>query len=114
MLSFLAGLARRRRTAEFPAGFVAHAEVELSLRRQPHVTRIEGAHRAIFVCGQQGFTVRFSLPQGVALEPGTPQRVAVQFLKPELALAHLQEGTEFSMLHGKHLVADGRVAKWDP
>lgn len=105
---------RARRGADFRGPFVAHAEVELTLRRQPHVARIEDAYRGIFVTGQHGFTVRFTLPQGVALEPGTPRRVGVQFLKPELAAAHLPAGAEFSMLQGKHLVGDGRVAEWGP
>lgn len=115
IILFMSMRARRRAVAaDFSGPFVPHAEVELSLRRQPHVARIEDAYRGIFVSGQQGFTVRFTLPEGAALEPGTPRRVEVQFLKPELAAAHLAAGAEFSMLHGKHLVADGRVAKWGP
>ena len=111
---YLRGRRGRRRGEDFSGPFIPNAAVELTLRRQRHVGRIEGAWRGIFVVGNHGFTVRFALPRGVALEPGTPQRVDVQFLKPELAGVHLPAGAEFSMLQGPHLVADGRVAKWGP
>lgn len=111
---FLRGRHARSAAEDFTGPFVPNVAVELTLRRQPHVARIEGGDRGIFVMGNHGFTVRFTLPPGVALEPGTPQRVEAQFLKPELAAAHLPAGAEFSMLQGKHLVADGRVAEWGP
>ena len=95
---FLRGRRGRSAAEDFAGPFAPDVAVELTLRRQPHVTRIEGPHRGIFVVGNQGFTVRFIPPPGVALEPGMPQRVEVEFLKPELAAAQLPAG-ELQSIH---------------
>jgi hypothetical protein len=69
---FLAARARRRRAgADFPAEFVPHVAVELTL-------------------GRNGFSVRFD----AALQPGVPQPVDAQFLKPELTLLGQNEDHE--------------------
>jgi hypothetical protein len=102
---FLAGRARRRRASpKFPAAFVPHATVQLTLRRQ--ASPIQGRQHGIFAIGRNGFSVRFDAP---ALQPGVPQRVEVEFLKPELARAHFVPGAAFSMVDGAQLLADGEV-----
>ena len=101
---FLAGRTRRRRAgADFPASFVPHVAVELTLRR--HAAAIRGRHRGVFAVGRNGFSVRFD----AALQPGVPQRVEAQFLKPELALPHFVPGAAFSLVDGPRLIADGEV-----
>lgn len=100
---FLAGRARGRRASpKFPAAFVPHATVQLTARGQAMFL-----HHAIFAIGRNGFTARVDAP--VTLQPGVPQRVEVEFLKPELARAHFVPGAAFSMVDGPHLLADGEV-----
>jgi hypothetical protein len=103
IIVFLAGRrARAKRAAEFAGPFTPHVAVELTARRQAMLL-----HRAIFAIGRNGFTVRTGAP--LPLQPGVPQRVDVEFLKPEMALPHFAPGVAFSMVDGPHLVADGEV-----
>ena len=103
---FFAIRARRRRAgADFPAAFVPHVAVELTLRR--HAAAIQGRHSGVFAVGRTGFSVRFD----AALQPGVPQRVDAQFLKPELALPYFVPGAAFSMVDGPRLIADGEVLR---
>lgn len=96
---------RRPPGPPFRGPFTPHIAVQLTLRRG--VTVMQGRQRGVFAAGRNGFTVRFDVP-GV-LEPGAPQRVEAQFLKPEMALAHFSAGTVFSLLDAARVVADGEV-----
>lgn len=95
---------RRPRGEPFPRDFTPHVAVQLTPRR---AAAMQGRCRAVFAHGPNGFTVRFDLP--APLEPGVPQRVEAEFLKPDMALAHFSPGTVFSMLDGARLLADGEV-----
>lgn len=103
VLVFLSGRrARAKREPQFSGPFTPHVAVELTARRQAMLL-----HHAIFAIGRNGFTVRTGAP--LPLQPGVPQRVDVEFLKPEMALPHFAPGVAFSMIDGPRLLADGEV-----
>jgi hypothetical protein len=61
------------------------------------------------VLGTDGFTARTSEPLTAWLPRGPDQPLALEFLKPALALPRFAAGTVFRMLAGNTLVAEGKV-----
>lgn len=88
--------------ASFPGAFQPHLAVQLTARGNAFAF-----HQAVFAIGRDGFTVRSGAP--LPLQPGVPQRVEVEFLKPELARQRFVPGAAFSVVDGPRLVADGEV-----
>ena len=68
-----------------------------------------GRHTFALVLGTEGYTVRFDLPEGGVLDAEHEQLVAVQFLRPELALQHFVAGTQFRMLTSQGVIGEGKV-----
>lgn len=94
--------------------FNPEIDVELTLlssdeggRRGP----IFGEYRGVFsASSNEGYSMRFLLPDGCSFSPGETLTLAVQFYFPEQALPAFSLGTEFAMLEGR-VVGYGRVAK---
>jgi len=80
---------------------------EIRGRRQPMLGA--GQHSLALVVGSEGFTVRFVLPEGTALDAATDQRVDVQFLAPALALPRFAPGTAFRALDQGGVIGTGTV-----
>lgn len=102
-----------------PQGFTAgtafepHAQVELTLlpAETPLLSRPirAGFFDGALVVGSEGFTTRLAVPADGEPVPEVPCRLAVQFLRPELALAQLQPGTRFALLSGRTVLGTGHV-----
>lgn len=74
----------------------------------------DGCHCTVAL-GQDGFTARTARPLAQLLAgTGTPQDVALELLRPELALARLAPGTQFQLLAGNTAVARGTVLRVGP
>lgn len=99
----------------FAAGtaFEPHARIELTLLAAdtPRLSRPirEGYFDGALVVGSEGFTTRLAVPADGEPVPEVPCTLAVQFLRPELALAQLTVGTRFALLSGRTLLGKGRV-----
>ena len=104
------GARRARRAAGFPldAAFVEHLLVEVQpLAPAPALSNDE--RNCTVVIGQEGFTARADLPLAQWLAAGAARPVALQLLRPGLALPRLPAGTSFSILAGHSVVAGGHV-----
>ncbi len=99
----------------FPAGtmFEPHARIELTLLAAdtPRLSRPMrvGFFDGALVVGSEGFTTRLAVPADAEPVPEVPCTLEVQFLRPELALAQLTQGTRFALLSGRTLLGTGRV-----
>jgi hypothetical protein len=99
----------------FAAGtvFEPHARIELTLlaAETPRLSRPirSGFFDGALVVGSEGFTTRLEVPMDGEPVPEMPCTLAVQFLRPELALAQLTVGTRFALLSGRTLLGTGSV-----
>ena len=110
---------RARAPQHQPPGFAAgtpfepHARIELTLLAAdtPRLSRPirAGYFDGALVVGSEGFTTRLAVPPEGEPVPETPCTLAVQFLRPELALAQLTEGTRFALLAGRTVLGTGSV-----
>jgi hypothetical protein len=101
---------RARRSAGFApdAAFAAHLLVEvLPLAPAPAFSKEE--RNCTLVVGQEGFTARSTTPLAQWLAAGAARPVALQLLRPDLAMPRLTAGASFSVLAGRSLAASGRV-----
>ncbi|KQP37872.1 hypothetical protein [Pseudorhodoferax sp. Leaf274] len=73
-----------------------------------------GEHRCVLVVGNQGFQMRWLMPQGETFRRGEKRAAAVEFLAPHKALPLLPPGTPFRMMVGDAFVGDGRVLQPPP
>jgi hypothetical protein len=64
-------------------------------------------NRCTLIVGKGGFTARLEGP----LPAQQDQAVALELLRPSVALARLQPGTEFHLLVGATAAAKGRVVE---
>jgi hypothetical protein len=95
------------------AAFEPCARIELTLLaaetpRQSRPIRA-GYFDGALVVGSEGFTVRLAVPPDGEPVPEVPCTLAVQFLRPALALAQLTPGTRFALLSGRTLLGTGQV-----
>ena len=110
---------RARAPTHQPLGFAAgiafepHARIELTLLAAdtPRLSRPirAGYFDGALVLGSEGFTTRLAVPSDGEPVPEVPCTLEVQFLRPELALAQLTEGSKFALLAGRTLLGTGRV-----
>lgn len=118
--NIIAWLIQRAKTPKHvPQGFTAgtvfepHAQVELTLlpAETPLLSRPirAGFFDGALVVGSEGFTTRLAVPADGEPVPEVPCRLAVQFLRPELALAQLLPGTRFALLSGRTVLGTGHV-----
>jgi hypothetical protein len=68
-----------------------------------------GERRCIVLVGRQAFRARLAEPLSALIGTPAGQVVALQLLRPEVALAELRPGAEFHLLAGTTAVAKGRV-----
>ncbi|MEO8655751.1 MAG: hypothetical protein ABI409_16610, partial [Ramlibacter sp.] len=92
------------------AEFTAHLLVEV----QPLAPAAALSHEernCTVVVGQEGFTARADVPLAQWLAAGAARPVALQLLRPALAMPRLPAGASFNILAGPSVVASGRVLK---
>ncbi|MBU7573809.1 MAG: hypothetical protein KAF64_10680 [Hydrogenophaga sp.] len=110
---------RAKAPKHLPQGFAAgtvfkpDARIELTLLAAdtPRLSRPirAGYFDGALVVGSEGFTTRLAVPTDGEPVPEVPCTLEVQFLRPELALAQLQNGTKFALLSGRTLLGTGHV-----
>jgi hypothetical protein len=107
---------RRARLARIAAAFAPGAAFEPQLHVE--LVPLAGAARPVLaagertctvVVGHEGFTARTATPLADWIGGAPIQVVALQLLRPALALQRLGVGTTFSMLAGRTVVGTGRV-----
>jgi hypothetical protein len=95
--------------------FRPHALAELTLRPAgvpaEDLPIHEGEHRCALVVDNQGFSVRWVVPQGEPFRRGKVRTVEVEFLAPEAALPVFRADTAFRMLVGESFIGDGRIVR---
>ena len=88
--------------------FTPHLLVEVTaLDPAPELSNEERS--CTLVVGQEGFTARASAPLAQWLAAGEARSVALQLLRPALALRCLAVGTEFRVMVEGSVVGSGRV-----
>ncbi|MET3497493.1 hypothetical protein [Variovorax boronicumulans] len=119
VIAWLIGKLPRRAPPPEPASFdgresfTPHLQVELTLRPAAlpvhDVPLSAGEYRCALVVDKEGFSARWIVPPGEALERGKPHALAIEFLTPELARPRFAPGADFRVLVDDLFVADGRV-----
>ncbi|MDQ0079752.1 hypothetical protein SAMN05518669_101518 [Variovorax sp. YR634] len=93
--------------------FTPHARVELTFRKpalpSQDVPIAPGEYRCALVIDKEGFSARWVVPPGDALERGKPAALEVEFLSPAVAQPKFAQGAVFRVLIGDSFIADGRV-----
>jgi hypothetical protein len=93
--------------------FTPHARVELTFRKpalpSQDVPIAPGEYRCALVIDKEGFSARWIVPPGDALERGKPAALEVEFLSPAMAQPKFAQGAVFRVLIGDSFIADGRV-----
>ncbi|CAN5410768.1 hypothetical protein BH11PSE7_BH11PSE7_24320 [soil metagenome] len=117
------GVARFHARKAGPPGFDAEAAFEPSARVEITLLAagVPSASRPVrpglFACtiasGTDGFTARLRVPQDQVPVPEVPQRLEVQFLRPELAMAQLPAGAGFVLIGGRVTLGRGVVLAAD-
>lgn len=76
------------------------------------ITLLAGERQCTLVCGKEGFTARSAEPLALALSDarGEPD-LALQLLRPGVALARLQAGTRVQVMVGGTVIAEGLVVR---
>ena len=59
--------------------------------------------------GHEAFTARLQVPPDAEPVPEVAQDLALELLRPEMALPKLPAGTEFMLLSGRSLLGRGRM-----
>ena len=107
------GLRLKRQTTFAPGmPFTAHLRVRLA-----PVDPLADAARGLapddggcaLVIGTEGFTARLAVPLAQALASATGESIAVQLLRPSLALPRFPVATEFRVVAQGRVVGTGRV-----
>ena len=124
VIAWLIGKWPRRAPAAAPPGFDAlgaftpGALAEITFRKPALPSQdtpiAPGEYRCALVLGKEGFSARWMVPAGDALERGKPAALEVEFLSPAVALPRFQPGTTFRVLIGDSFVADGRILQLRP
>ncbi len=99
---------------EFEPGsqFKAHLQADLAPVALPDGALADlplDSSRCTLIVGRQGFTVRLGQPVAQWASGPPIGRTGLEFLRPELALPHLPDGTVFHLLVGAVAVARGEV-----
>jgi hypothetical protein len=68
-----------------------------------------GQHSMALAIGNEGYTVRFMVPEGSCVDDQAARRVEVQFLAPQLALPRFAPGTAFRALDLRGVIGEGTV-----
>jgi len=117
IIAWLVGRARAPKAAPpgFAAGspFLPTARVTLTLLAADVPAQSRPIRAGLFPCmvavGHEAFTARLQVPPDAEPVPEVAQDLALELLRPELALPKLPTGTEFMLLSGRSLLGRGRV-----
>ena len=124
VIAWLIGKWPRRKPPASPPGFDAldaftpAALAEITFRKPALPSQdtpiAPGEYRCALVLDKEGFSARWMVPAGDALQRGAPAALEVEFLSPAIALPRFQPGTNFRVLIGDSFVADGRILELRP
>ena len=93
--------------------FLPTARVTLTLLAADVPAQSRPIRAGLFPCmvavGHEAFTARLQVPPDAEPVPEVAQDLALELLRPELALPKLPAGTEFMLLSGRSLLGRGRV-----
>ena len=117
IIAWLVGRARAPKAAPpgFAPGspFIPTARVTLTLLAADVPAQSRPIRAGLFPCmvavGHEAFTARLQVPPDAEPVPEVAQDLALELLRPELALPKLLAGTEFMLLSGRSLLGRGRV-----
>ena len=117
IIAWLVGRVRAPKAAPpgFAAGspFLPTARVTLTLLAADVPAQSRPIRAGLFPCmvavGHEAFTARLQVPPDAEPVPEVAQDLALELLRPELALPKLPAGTEFMLLSGRSLLGRGRV-----
>ena len=117
IIAWLVGRARAPKAAPpgFAPGspFIPTARVTLTLLAADVPAQSRPIRAGLFPCmvavGHEAFTARLQVPPDAEPVPEVAQDLALELLRPELALAILPAGTEFLLLSGRTLLGRGGV-----
>ena len=117
IIAWLVGRARAPKAAPpgFAPGspFIPTARVTLTLLAADVPAQSRPIRAGLFPCmvavGHEAFTARLQVPPDAEPVPEVAQDLALELLRPELALPKLPAGTEFMLLSGRSLLGRGRV-----
>ena len=97
------------------AAFEPHLHVEvLPLAGAARPVLAAGERTCTVIVGHEGFTARAAMPLAGWIGGAPTQVVALQLLRPALALQRLPVGATFSLLAGPAVVGTGRVLPVHP
>ena len=117
IIAWLVGRVRTPKAAPpgFAPGspFLPTARVTLTLLAADVPAQSRPIRAGLFPCmvavGHEAFTARLQVPPDAEPVPEVAQDLALELLRPELALPKLPTGTEFMLLSGRSLLGRGRV-----
>ena len=117
IIAWLVGRARAPKAAPpgFAPGspFLPTARVTLTLLAADVPAQSRPIRAGLFpgmvAVGHEAFTARLQVPPDAEPVPEVAQDLALELLRPELALPKLLAGTEFMLLSGRSLLGRGRV-----
>ena len=93
--------------------FTPSAHITLTLLAADVPAQSRPIRAGLFPCmvavGHEAFTARLQVPPDAEPVPEVAQDLALELLRPELALPKLPAGTEFMLLSGRTLLGRGRV-----
>ncbi len=112
-------VARAHKPTRLPPGFAPSspftpsAQITLTLLAAEVPSQSRPIRTGLFPCmvavGHEAFSARLSVPPHAEPVPEVAQSLEVEFLRPDLALAKLAPGTEFTLLSGRTLLGRGWV-----
>ncbi|MFS2166586.1 hypothetical protein [Variovorax sp. Varisp62] len=98
--------------------FAPHALAELIFRKpalpSQDIPVAPGEYRCALVIDKEGFSARWVVPPGDALERGKPAALEIEFLSPAIAQPKFPQGAAFRVLIGDSFIADGRILQLRP
>ncbi|KQW64337.1 hypothetical protein [Variovorax sp. Root411] len=93
--------------------FAPHALAELTFRKpalpSQDIPLAPGEYRCALVIDKEGFSARWVVPPGDALERGKPAALELEFLSPAIAGPRFPQGAVFRVLISDSFIADGRI-----
>ncbi|MET3178853.1 UNVERIFIED_ORG: hypothetical protein ABIC43_002009 [Variovorax guangxiensis] len=124
VIAWLIGKRPRRAPPPAPPGFddlgafTPSVLAEITFRKpalpSQDIPVTPGEYRCALVLDKEGFSARWVVPPGDALERGKPATLEIEFLSPAVALPRFPVGESFRVLIGDSFVADGRILQLRP
>jgi hypothetical protein len=116
IISFaLARVRQRRGRHAFADDAPFRPQLRVELTAAPGQVRLKAPERqCTLVVGTEGFTARLGIPLAQWMTGDQPQALAVELLRPALALPRMASGTTFTVFAGATVVGEGRVLELLP